>query len=140
MKFKIATPERIMLETDVDSVTLPTTMGEITILPNHIPLVSNLAAGEVRYTHQGKQDFFAVSGGVIEIRANKEIIVLADTAEFGHEIDLQRAEEARDRAQKMMANADDKTHAATSAILQKHLARINIARKHRSHSHQKLDS
>src|SRR6185503_19669714 len=101
MKFKIATPERIMLETEVESVTLPTTMGEITVLPNHIPLVANLAAGEIKYKSGGSENFFAVSGGVIEVKGNNEIAILADTAEFGHEIDVKRAEEAREEAKQL---------------------------------------
>ncbi len=128
-----------MLDTEVDSVTLPTTLGEITILPNHIPLVATLAPGEVSFKKAGKVDFFAVSGGIIEVKPNQEIVVLSDTAEFGHEIDLKRAEAARERAKKMMASADEKSYATAAAMFQKHLTRIKVERKHRSRSHQKLD-
>jgi F-type H+-transporting ATPase subunit epsilon len=135
IKFKIVTPERILLETEVDSVTLPTRMGEITVLKDHVPMVSSLSAGEVKYKIAGSESFFAVSGGFIEVRKNHEVVVLADTAEFGHEIDEKRAEEAREKARQLMLGSyhDQKSHANASAILEKNIARLKVARKHRSH-------
>jgi F-type H+-transporting ATPase subunit epsilon len=140
MKFKIATPERIMLETEVDSLTLPTTMGEITVLRNHIPLIAQLVAGEIRYHSKDKHEFFAVSGGIIEIKKNNEVVVLADTAEFGHEIDVERAQQAREAAKKLMATSykDTKSYADASAALQKHLVRLNVAHKHHSRKGTKV--
>ena len=131
-----------MLETEVDSLTLPTELGEITILPNHIPLVANLAPGEIRYKAGSKQDFFAVSGGVIEVRKNHEVVVLADSAEFGHEIDVARAEQARERARKTMSESykDEKSFAGAAIGLEKHLARLKVARKHRTHTSKNLES
>jgi len=142
MKFKIATPERIMLDTEISSVTLPTSLGEITVLPNHIPLVANLVPGEIKYKSADKVDFFAVSGGVIEIKKDHEVIVLADTAEFGHEIDLQRAEMAREEAKKLMSQAikDQKSYADAVAWLERNAARVKVAKKHRTHTHQNLES
>lgn len=142
MKFKIATPERIMLETEVESLTLPTTLGEITILPHHIPLVANLAPGEIKYKLAGKESFFVVSGGVIEVKKHGEIVVLADTAEFGHELDIKRAEEGREAAKKLMQEKvhDEEAFAGAAAMLEKNLARIRVAKKHRTHTHQNLES
>jgi F-type H+-transporting ATPase subunit epsilon len=135
IKFKIVTPERILLETEVDSVTLPTRMGEITVLKDHVPMVSSLSAGEVKYKIAGSESFFAVSGGFIEVRKNHEVVVLADTAEFGHEIDEKRAEEAREKARELMRGSyhDQKSHANASALLEKNIARLKVARKHRTH-------
>ncbi len=131
-----------MLETEVDSVTLPTTLGEITVLPNHIPLVANLSSGEIRYKFDGRENFFAVSSGVIEIKQDHEIVVLADTAEFGHEIDLARAEEAREEARKLMSQThkDEKSLADAVTWLQRNEARVNVAKKHRTHTHKNLES
>ncbi|MEO8065225.1 MAG: ATP synthase F1 subunit epsilon [Candidatus Doudnabacteria bacterium] len=152
MKFKIATPERIMLETEVDSLTLPTSLGEITILPNHIPMVANLAAGEIRYKQKGIESFFAVSAGVIEIsteggpasggKNTTQVVVLADNAEFGHEIDEKRAEEARERAKKLMREKvkDVVGFAAAIANLEKNSARLRVVRKHRTHTNKNLES
>ena len=142
MKFKIATPERIMLETEVDSVSLPTTLGEITVLPNHIPLVANLMPGEIKYKIGGKENFFAVSGGIIEIKEGSDIVVLADSAEFGHEIDLKRAEEAREEAQRLMSQVhkDEKSMADAAAWLARSQARINVAKKHHTHKQTHVEN
>jgi F-type H+-transporting ATPase subunit epsilon len=130
-----------MLDTEVDSLTLPTSMGEITILPHHVPLVANLVAGEIRYKAVGKDDFFAVSSGIIEIKKDGEVVVLADTAEFGHEIDVTQAEAARDAARKMMTQAKDQhLFADASAAFQRELSRLKVARKHHSHKGAKIDS
>lgn len=131
-----------MLEVEAQSLTLPTTMGEITVLPHHIPLVANLAPGEIKYKADGKEEFFAVSGGVIEVRKNNEVVVLADTAELGHEIDEKRAEQAKARASKLMQEGakDDVSFASAAAGLEKHLVRLRVARKHRTHTSKNLES
>ena len=129
-----------MLETEVDSVSLPTPAGEITVLPHHVPLVANLVTGEVHYMHNGQREFFAVSGGVIEIKENDEVVVLADTAEFPHEIDVAKAEEGRERARKLMSEnvRDQQAFAGAAALLEKNLARIRIAKKHHTRKHTSL--
>src|SRR3989344_2182574 len=99
ISFKIATPEKIVYQAEVDSVSAPTEMGEVTILPGHIPLVANLTAGELRV--DGKNIF--VAGGFLEVRPGNEVVILADAAEHEEEVDLARAEEARERARKAMS-------------------------------------
>jgi F-type H+-transporting ATPase subunit epsilon len=140
--FSITTPERLLVSEKVDSLTLPTEMGEITVLTNHIPLVANLVPGEIRYIMNGKDNFFAVSGGFIEVKEGNKVLVLADTAEFGQEIDLDRAEKAKAQAQKLMQESytDEKTFADAAAVLEKNLARLRVARKHRTHTHRNLES
>lgn len=143
LKLRIVTPERVLLEMEVESATLPTKMGEITVLPNHIPLVANLAPGEIRYKTTGsEQRFFAVSGGFIEVRKGNEIVVLADTAEFGHEIDIERAEQARQKAKQLMSETvkDEEAFADAMALLEKNLARLKVAHKHRTHTKTNLES
>ena len=110
IKFSIATPERVVYESEVDSVTCPTEMGEITILPNHIPLVATLAPGELKVVEDSDEKYMAVAGGFLEVRSGHEIVVLADAAEREEEIDLARAEEAREKArQKMREEARDES-------------------------------
>jgi F-type H+-transporting ATPase subunit epsilon len=142
MKFKIVTPERVLLEREVESITVPTQSGEITILTNHIPLVSNLKPGELRFTSRDGENYFAVSGGFVEIRANNEVIVLADTAEFGHEIDADRAEKARTLARQVMGdNQRDQAVSATAlGELEKNLARLKVAHRHRTRTNRNLGS
>lgn len=132
LAFKIATPERVVFEApEVESITLPTEMGEITVLPDHEPLVAVLKPGEARAVIAGKEVAMAVSGGFIEVRPG-QVIVLADTAERAEEIDEHRAEEARKRAQEFMQNglaAPDVDVAGLTAKLEKELARLKVSRK-----------
>ncbi|MFA5030943.1 MAG: F0F1 ATP synthase subunit epsilon [Patescibacteria group bacterium] len=130
---KITTPERVVMADDVDEVVLPTAMGEIGILPHHIPLVALLAPGEIRVKKDNTESFLAVSGGFIEVQP-KRVIVLADTAEHAHEIDEQRAEEARKRAEELRKTkrVDATDFALVAANLEKELARLRVVRKHRS--------
>ncbi len=134
LHFQIATPERVVFEApSVSAITLPTKMGEITILPDHLPLVSSLVPGEVRVTIGGEHISMAVSGGFIEVKPGK-VVVLADTAERAEEIDEQRAEEARERARQLMQQkrvAEEVDYAALTAKLEKELARLRVVRKHK---------
>lgn len=129
----VTTPERIVLESEVSSVNVPTVDGEIGLLPDHIPLVSLLAPGELRaITTAGEEQIMAVSGGFIEVRDNA-VVILADTAEKAEEIDETRAQAAREKAQQLMAEraTDDVGFADAQAAMAKELARLKVVRKHR---------
>ncbi|MBI2355620.1 MAG: ATP synthase F1 subunit epsilon [Candidatus Doudnabacteria bacterium] len=142
-KFKLVTPERVLIDEEVDSVTLPTQTGEITVLTGHVPLVSNLKAGEIRYSAGNAERVFAVSSGTVEVKSGNELVVLAETAEASDEIDVGRAEKARERAQKLMQEGyykDQKAFADAAASLEKHLTRLKVARKHRTRTHRNLES
>lgn len=130
---QITTPERTLFKGAVTQVSLPTAMGEITVLPHHIPLVSILAAGELRYVADGKENRMVVSGGFLEVKGNA-LTVLADTAEREEDIDEQRAEEARQRAQQLLKEKriDAEEFAALAAKMEKELARLRVVRKHRT--------
>ncbi len=134
IKFQITTPERIVFQDEVEAVSLPTENGEITVLAHHIPLVTNLVAGEIIIKKSGEKISLAVSGGLVRVNATSEVLVLADTAEHALEIDLQRAEEARLRAQEMLdeKKEDAEDYALLSAKLQKELVRLKVAKKHHS--------
>ena len=134
LTFELTTPEKVVFQQEVDQVTLPTMDGEITILPHHIPLVTNLKSGEVRYKKQGQESHLAVSGGFGIVRADGSVVLLADTAEHAHEIDLARAEEARARAAKLMEearNKEDVDYAALAVKLEKELNRLRVGNKYR---------
>jgi F-type H+-transporting ATPase subunit epsilon len=140
IKFKIVTPERTVFESEINQVTLPTQEGEITVLPNHIPLISVLTPGELVAKVGGEEIAMAVSGGMIEVRSN-EITILADTAERAEEIDLSRAEEARKRAEDLKdekIRMDETEYAAVAALMERNLARIKVARKHLTRRGMKL--
>ncbi len=134
MKFQIITPEKTVFSEEADQVSIPTPDGEITILKNHIPLVTLLKPGELRYTKNRQEFVIAVSGGFAEVRPNNEVVVLADTAEHAHEIDLTRAEEARARAAKLMEESrhkEDVDYVALAAKMEKELARLRVGNKYR---------
>jgi F-type H+-transporting ATPase subunit epsilon len=133
INFKIATPERVVFRDEVDQISLPTSTGEITILPNHIPLVSILTPGEIRIRKDNVETLLSVSGGFVEVLSDK-VVVLADTAERAEELDLERAEQARRRAEQALTEKrfDAKEFAALSAQIEKEVARVKVARKRHS--------
>ena len=134
MHFRIVTPERQVFADEVTQVTMMTTMGEITVLQHHIPLVSNLVSGEIKYKKSDEELSIAVSGGFAEVRPDGSVVILADTAEHAHEIDITRAEAARARAEKLMSEArhkDDVDYAALAAQMEKAMARLRVGNKYR---------
>lgn len=143
IKFKIITPEKLVVEENVDQVTIPTKSGEITVLKNHLPLVSAIQPGEIILKKGADLIPLAVSGGFVEIFDN-QITILADTAERVEEIDLARAEDARRQAETLLKEKqiDTADYTALQAKLEKELARLKVARKHRrsKHSEPKIEN
>ncbi|HEX7319772.1 MAG TPA: F0F1 ATP synthase subunit epsilon [bacterium] len=131
MKFKleIVTPERLMFSDDIDVLTTPTTQGEISIMAHHVPLVTMIAPGEIKIKKNKEISFMTVTGGFIQVAMNK-VTLLADAAERAEEIDVDRAERARERARKMLAekHLDSISHTDAVAALQRSLLRLKVAR------------
>lgn len=129
--FKITTPERVVFKDDVDSVTLPTTSGEITILPNHIPLISIMSPGEIIIKNGDKEVLIATSGGFVEVLSTK-VVVLADSADRSEGIDIKKVEVAIEKAKKLREERahDSREFANLSALIEKELARAKVGRKH----------
>ena len=115
LKLEIVTPEKRVIDMDVDSVTVPTATGEVGILPAHAPLISALKPGIITYTTKGSAERLAVAGGFVEVAGDK-VSVLADTAESADEIDLQAAREQRDAAERTFAAATAATAEETEAL------------------------
>ena len=135
LKFKIVTPEKVIYENEISQVSIPTMNGEITILPNHIPLVSVLKAGELKIKDKDSEHSMAVSGGFLEVRGNNEIVILADHAERVADIDLQKAEEARQRAEEQMKqiqNVQDVDYARLQAVIDRETNKMRVAKKYRN--------
>ena len=137
IKFKIVTPEKVVEEKEIAQATIPTVDGEITILPNHRPYIAGLKAGEilVKTAEQSTHDItcaMAVSGGFIEFADNK-LVVLADTAERAEDLDLARAEEAKEKAEELKNQkfTDETQYAVVAAQLEKEMARVKVAKKWR---------
>lgn len=130
IKFEITTPEKKVHSDEVSQITIPTIEGEITVLPGHIPLVAALKAGELRVLKNQEETAIAVSDGFVEVSPNK-VVVLADSAERAEEIDEKRAEEARQKAQKLLTEKkfDSAEFAYLSAKIEKELARLRVVKK-----------
>src|SRR6266550_8382293 len=106
LTLEIVTPERVVFsEEGVDSVTLPGSEGELTVLPSHAPLMTELKPGPLVFRKGGDEIDVALSGGFLEVRDDR-VIILADTAERSDEIDAARAEEARRRAAAQLATRE----------------------------------
>ncbi|MBT4850029.1 ATP synthase F1 subunit epsilon [Candidatus Parcubacteria bacterium] len=132
-KLKIVTPEKVLFEDEVLQASISTTMGQITVLPNHIPLVSQLAPGEVLVRFNGTDEsLMAVSGGIVEILPD-QMVILADTAERAEDIDEARAEEARKKAEEVLKTktTDAEQFAMFTALMEKEMARLRVARKYK---------
>lgn len=134
IKFQIITPERVVFSDEIDQVTLNTRDGEITVLPHHAPLVTSLKPGEL-ICKKGESAYpVAVSGGFAEIKAGDTVIILADTAEKAEEIDVTRAEAAKERALKTMRESRQLDHAefaALQATLDRAMLRLKVGNKYR---------
>jgi len=128
------TPERVVYDADILEMTVPTAMGEIGILPNHLPLVSLLKPGELRVKKDGTEIQLAITGAFIEVKPGNQIQLLVDAAERVEEIDVERAEQARARAEEYLREKkfrSDVEYTALQAQLERALARIRIAKKYR---------
>jgi F-type H+-transporting ATPase subunit epsilon len=128
----IVTPERIVFEDEVDSVTAMTQMGEVTILPGHVSLVANLKAGELRLKKNGDEIFLVASTGFLHVESGNKIVVLADSAERVEELELEKIEAARDRARALLEenrHVDDVAFASAAAMLERELARHRVVSK-----------
>lgn len=132
IKFEIVTPEKTVLKEEVFEVTIPTSEGEITVLPNHTPLVTFLKPGVlVLKKTNGEEEVAFVAGGFLEVFRNK-IVVLADTAERASEINEAKVEEARERAEKAMKeirHEDAEQFALVAAQLERELAKTRAIKR-----------
>src|SRR5579859_5444097 len=126
-RLEVVTPERVVLEEDVDIVVARGAEGDLGVLHGHEPLITPLATGELMYRADGQVHHLAISGGFLEVRPDK-VVVLADVAERSEEIDRQRAEEARERAEQRLSDSrGTELEAQAAAELQKALLRLRVA-------------
>ncbi|MEG6617360.1 F0F1 ATP synthase subunit epsilon [Peptococcaceae bacterium 1198_IL3148] len=128
-RLDIVTPEKVVFSEEVEFVVAPGVEGELGFLPEHAPLVSALKTGVLRVQQGGKEFKVAISGGFVEVK-NSRVVVLADTAESEDEIDVERAQEAKKRAEQRLASKTaDIDVARAEAALQRSLARLKAAGK-----------
>jgi F-type H+-transporting ATPase subunit epsilon len=133
LHLEIVTPERLAYSDEVDMVLVPGIEGELGILPHHTPLVSLLGVGELKIRKGGDEESFAIAGGFLQVRPDK-VVVMAETAEIGAEIDLERAQRARAEAEKALEGGyvEGADLALARAELQRALVRIRVAESRRA--------
>ena len=127
LKLEIVTPERKVYEEDVQMVVVKGVAGELGILPNHIPLVTPLKIAPVKAKKAGSDEFIAVHGGFMEVRKDK-VVILAEAAESGKDIDVIRARQAKERAERRLADrAANVDYKRAELALQRAMARLNTS-------------
>lgn len=134
IRCEIVSQDRMVFEGDVDIVVAPGTSGQMGILPNHAPLLATLDFGVVKLRYQGGEDVFTVAGGIIEVQPDI-VTILADVAESVEEIDIARAEAARERAEKYIADGpppDTDAYLRMEAALRRSKLRLDAVRRYRS--------
>ena len=136
---KIVTPERVILEEDVDQVSIPTTEGEITVLPDHIPLIASLKSGDIVAVSNSESVPMAVTGGFIEVKENT-VAILADYAEYVSELTDDAIEKAKAHAvelQEKQKKGEVVDFEHFEAELERSLNRVRIADKWKSKKYRK---
>ncbi len=128
----IVTAERLVVSEQVDYVSAPGVDGVVGILPRHAPLLTALSFGELHYQKGGQEFSYAIGGGFMEVRPD-HVTVLADSAENAEEIDEQRAEQARQRAQASLKEHPhaDEEFARIERALRRAEVRLRVARRKR---------
>jgi F-type H+-transporting ATPase subunit epsilon len=132
INLEVVTPKGAIVSEEVDIVTAPGFAGEFGVLANHAPFLSTIKVGTLHYKKDGNDKELMISGGFCEVSNNK-ITFLVESAEHGHEIDVDRALQAKERAEKRLLQTKeqlakiDRTRA--EAALQRALARLKIAQR-----------
>lgn len=135
MRCEIVTAERTVFDDDVAMVVAPGIEGQLGVLPHHAPLMTALTYGELIIHREGQEDeFIAIGGGFMEVGPD-HVTILADSAERAEEIDVARAEAARQRAQEVMAQKqrEDVDFVRAEAALRRSMLRLKVVRRKRRH-------
>lgn len=132
LHLEIVTIERRVYDDEVNMVVAPGSEGMLGILPRHTPLLTALSYGELQIKKDGQEDqFFAIGGGFMEVQPNR-VVVLADSAERAEEIDVERAEAARRRAEDSIAKAPEELELERAeSALRRNITRLKVAERRR---------
>ena len=136
IRCEIVTQDKSLFEGPADVVIAPGVEGELGILPNHAPLLTNLDFGILRVRHKGEEEVFTIAGGILEVRPDL-VTVLADVGESIDEIDITRAEEAKERAERYLKEGpppDTDEYLRIQAALRRSKLRIEAASRYRRRS------
>jgi F-type H+-transporting ATPase subunit epsilon len=129
---EIITPDETVYDGEADAIGLTTSMGDITVLPHHIPLIATLQPGAALIRLDGKETYFAVSGGVAEITGTG-VRVLAQSADRAEMLEEQAIERAKEQAEKLLTERrhDAEGFADAVSVLDRELAKLKTVRRHR---------
>lgn len=134
MHLDVITPEKMLYKSEIDEVTVPTTTGEITVLPHHVALFTQIAPGELVIKHGGNTSYLGVTGGFLEV-ASDHVNVLADYAVASESIAVEKALEAQKRAEelkkKMAENISEQDLAIAAGELRRSLMELHVANRRR---------
>jgi F-type H+-transporting ATPase subunit epsilon len=138
LKIKVVTPDKVLVDEIIDSVSIPTTSGMITVLSKHVPLVSTIKSGEMVVRKAGTGMGYTVFKGLVNVRPHMkgltEVVVLLERSEPIEELDHARAEEALARARALAEeNENDEDFALFEGLIEKELNRVRVAVKHGRH-------
>ncbi|MEC9422871.1 MAG: F0F1 ATP synthase subunit epsilon [Nitrospinota bacterium] len=105
LTLSVVTPEKQLVSEEVDQVNAPGSEGDFGVLYDHAPILTNLRSGQLSYENDGESTALVISGGYLEVTDNR-VTILAESGEFLHEIDRERAERARSQAEEKLSNPD----------------------------------
>jgi F-type H+-transporting ATPase subunit epsilon len=134
LTLSIITPAGIIYQSEVDQVSVMTEMGEITVLPNHIPLVATLRPGELRVLKQEEIIPFSVDVGVIEVDHQGNVVILSDDSQHVYDMDQEIIEQAIERAQVAMSQKEhalDVDFARFQSLIERDINKLQLVRKWR---------
>lgn len=135
LHLKIVSQERELVSTEVDLVIAPTTVGQITVLPGHLPLFSKLQTGELVYRQGGDEHLFAVSEGFIDVTPDREVTIIADMVTNARDVSLEKAQQAIKEAQETLASSQNQEELILAeASLRQALLEVKVAQKSRKKS------
>lgn len=128
VRFELATPSRLVVSEEVEEVVAPGVQGYFGVLPGHVPFLTSLQSGEVAYRQGRVEQYLAVSGGFAEVRGDR-VTILAEYAERPEEIDRERAERARQRAERRLTGKTDEEidYVRALAAFSRALARLHVS-------------
>jgi len=138
IKLDIVTPEEAVFSDEIDMLVAPGIEGELGILPHHAPLMTVLGIGELVIRKEGDEQYLAIGGGYLEVQSDR-VIVLADVAERAEDIDIARAEAAKERAQRTMQERPSGMDSAQAeAALKRSLVRLKVATRRKKRHRQDI--
>ncbi len=128
-EFEIVTPEKLVVRDVAEEMQIPARNGYIGVLPGHAPLITELAVGEITYRNAGTTSILSVAWGFAEVLPNK-VTILAESAEKPEEIDVERAREARQRAEeRLQGGQSDTDYERALNALRRAETRLDVASK-----------